>query len=182
GRRKCGGEVICEAPRRASRSGGVHRAREHRPGRPRERLVNSGCGGGTSCGFVPLIGPPNAGKSALINLLVGTKISIVSRKVQTTRSSVRGISQEGKAQIVFVDTPGIFAPKRRLDRAMVAAAWGSTGDADAAALLVDVHRGVDAEVESILGRLPHIAAKKILVLNKIDTAEPPQFIELAARL
>jgi GTP-binding protein Era len=144
--------------------------------------VNSGCGGGTSCGFVALIGAPNAGKSTLINWLVGTKISIVSRKVQTTRSSVRGIAQEGKAQIVFVDTPGIFAPKRRLDRAMVAAAWGSTGDADAAALLVDVHRGIDAEVEAILGPLPQIAAKKILVLNKIDTVEPPKLLELAARL
>jgi GTPase len=144
--------------------------------------VNSGRGGGTSCGFVALIGAPNAGKSTLINWLVGTKVSIVSRKAQTTRSSVRGIALEGKAQIVLVDTPGIFAPKRRLDRAMVAAAWASTGDADAAALLVDVHRGIDAEVEAILGRLPHIAAKKILVLNKIDRVEPPRLLELAARL
>jgi GTP-binding protein Era len=144
--------------------------------------VNDGRSGGTSCGFVALIGAPNAGKSTLINWCVGTKISIVSRKVQTTRSSVRGIAVEGKAQIVFVDTPGIFAPKRRLDRAMVAAAWGSTGDADAAALLIDVHRGIDAEVGAILTRLPHIAAKKILVLNKIDTVEPPKLLELAARL
>jgi GTPase len=144
--------------------------------------VNSGRDGETCCGFVALIGAPNAGKSTLINWLVGTKVSIVSRKAQTTRSSVRGIALEGKAQIVFVDTPGIFAPKRRLDRAMVAAAWGSTGDADAAALLVDVHRGIDAELEAILGRLPQIAAQKILVLNKIDTAEPPQFLGLAARL
>lgn len=144
--------------------------------------MNGGRGGETSCGFVALIGAPNAGKSTLINCLVGTKVSIVSRKVQTTRSSVRGIAVEGKAQIVFVDTPGIFAPKRRLDRAMVAAAWGTTGDADAAALLVDVHRGIDAEVEAILGRLPHIAAKKILVLNKIDTVDPPKLLELAARL
>jgi GTP-binding protein Era len=144
--------------------------------------VNSGRGGGTSCGFVALIGAPNAGKSTLINWLVGTKVSIVSRKAQTTRSSVRGIALEGKAQIVLVDTPGIFAPKRRLDRAMVAAAWASTGDADAAALLVDVHRGTDAGLEAILGRLPHIAAKKILVLNKIDRVEPPRLLELAARL
>jgi GTPase len=144
--------------------------------------VNNGHGGGTSCGFVALIGAPNAGKSTLINWLVGTKISIVSRKAQTTRSSVRGIALEGKTQIVFVDTPGIFAPKRRLDRAMVEAAWGSTGDADAAALLVDVQRGIDAEVEAILGRLQKIAAKKILVLNKIDTVEPPRLLELAARL
>jgi GTP-binding protein Era len=144
--------------------------------------VNGGRGGGTSCGFVALIGAPNTGKSTLINWLVGTKVSIVSRKVQTTRSSVRGIAVDGKAQIVFVDTPGIFAPKRRLDRAMVAAAWGSTADADAAALLVDVHRGIDAEVEAILGRLPQFVAKKILVLNKIDTVEPPKLLELAARL
>jgi GTPase len=144
--------------------------------------VSSGRGGGTSCGFVALIGAPNAGKSTLTNWLVGTKVSIVSRKVQTTRNSVRGIALEGKAQIVFVDTPGIFAPKRRLDRAMVAAAWGSTGDADAAALLVDVHSGIDAEVEAILGRLPQFAAKKILVLNKIDMVEPPKLLELAARL
>ena len=144
--------------------------------------MNSGRGGGTCCGFVALIGAPNAGKSTLINWVVGTKVSIVSRKVQTTRSSVRGIAVEGKAQIVFVDTPGLFTPKRRLDRAMVAAAWGSTGDADAAALLVDVHSGIDAEVEAILGRLPHIAVKKILVLNKIDTVDSPKLLELAARL
>jgi GTPase len=144
--------------------------------------VNSGRGGGTSCGFVALIGAPNSGKSTLINRLVATKVSIVSRKAQTTRGTVRGIALEGAAQIIFVDTPGIFAPKRRLDRAMVAAAWGSTGDADAAALLVDVLRGIDAEVEAILGRLPQIAAKKILVLNKIDTVEPPKLLELAARL
>ncbi|MGH6813994.1 MAG: GTPase Era [Methylocella sp.] len=144
--------------------------------------MNSGRGGGTSCGFVALIGAPNAGKSTLINWLVGSKVSIVSRKAQTTRGTVRGIALEGAAQIIFVDTPGIFAPKRRLDRAMVAAAWGSTSDADAAALLVDVHRGIDAEVEAILARLPLIAAPKILVLNKIDTVKPPMLLELAARL
>ncbi|MGH6838013.1 MAG: GTPase Era [Methylocella sp.] len=144
--------------------------------------MNSGRGGETSCGFVALIGAPNSGKSTLINRLVGTKVSIVSRKAQTTRGTVRGIALEGAAQIIFVDTPGIFAPKRRLERAMVAAAWGSTGDADAAALLVDVLRGIDAEVEAILGRLPSIAAKKILVLNKIDKVEPPTLLELAARL
>jgi GTPase len=144
--------------------------------------VNSGRGGGTSCGFVALIGAPNSGKSTLINRLVGTKVSIVSRKAQTTRGTVRGIALEDAAQVIFVDTPGIFAPKRRLDRAMVAAAWGSTGDANAAALLVDVYKGINAEVESILGRLPQSAAKKILVLNKIDTVEPPKLLELAARL
>ena len=139
-------------------------------------------GGPTRCGFVALIGAPNAGKSTLINTLVGTKVSIVSRKVQTTRGAVRGIALEGAAQIIFVDTPGIFTPKRRLDRAMVGAAWGSAGDAEVAALLVDAHKGIDAEVEAIAGRLPQIAATKILVLNKIDTVEPPKLLELAARL
>ena len=136
----------------------------------------------TSCGFAALIGAPNAGKSTLINRLVGTKVSIVSRKAQTTRSTVRGIAIEGAAQIIFVDTPGIFAPKRRLDRAMVGAAWDSAGDADVAALLVDAHKGMDAETEAILGRLPRLAATKILVLNKIDTVEPPKLLEGAAKL
>ena len=149
--------------------------------RPKGRCVNNEQDA-TRCGFVALIGAPNAGKSTLINQLVGTKVSIVSRKVQTTRGTVRGIALEGAAQIIFVDTPGIFAPKRRLDRAMVAAAWGSTGDADAAALLVDAHKGMDAEVEAILRRLPQIAATKILVLNKIDMVEPPKLLDLAAKL
>src|SRR6476646_626658 len=108
------------------------------------------------CGFIALIGAPNAGKSTLINSLVGAKVSIVSRKVQTTRALVRGIALEGDAQIIFVDTPGIFQPKRRLDRAMVTTAWGGAGDADAIALLVDAHRGVDDEVEAILSKLPEI--------------------------
>jgi GTP-binding protein Era len=144
--------------------------------------VNSGPGPETSCGFAALIGAPNAGKSTLINQLVGTKVSIVSRKVQTTRGTVRGIALEGAAQIIYVDTPGIFAPKRRLDRAMVGAAWGSAADADAAALLVDAHKGIDAEVDAILARLPRIGVKKILVLNKIDMVEPPKLLELAAKL
>jgi len=136
----------------------------------------------TSCGFVALIGAPNAGKSTLINQLVGAKVSIVSRKVQTTRSLVRGIAIEGNAQIIFVDTPGIFAPKRRLDRAMVSSAWGGAGDADAVALLVDARKGMDEEVEAILARLGQVGAAKILVLNKIDTVEPPRLLELAAKL
>jgi GTPase len=142
----------------------------------------SGVAGGTRCGFVALIGAPNAGKSTLINQLVGAKVSIVSRKVQTTRSLVRGIAIEGAAQIVFVDTPGIFAPKRRLDRAMVTSAWGGAGDADAVALLVDARKGVDDEVEAILARLPQLGGVKILVLNKIDEVEPPALLELAAKL
>src|SRR3979411_1023200 len=104
----------------------------------------------TRCGFVALIGAPNAGKSTLLNALVGSKVAIVSRKVQTTRALVRGIAIEGKAQIIFVDTPGIFAPRWRLDRAMVTAAWGVAGDADVIALLVDARKGMDEEVEVIL--------------------------------
>ena len=117
-------------------------------------------GGAARCGFVALIGAPNAGKSTLINQLVGAKVSIVSRKVQTTRGLVRGIAIEGAAQIIFVDTPGIFAPKRRLDRAMVTSAWGGAGDADAVALLVDARKGVDDEVEAILARCRSLAASR----------------------
>lgn len=135
-----------------------------------------------ACGFVALIGPPNAGKSTLINRLVGTKVSIVSRKVQTTRSIVRGIALEGPAQIVFLDTPGIFTPKRRLDRAMVGAAWSSTGDADVVALLIDAQNGADAETEAILAKLAQISAQKILILNKIDRIETGILLTLAAEL
>jgi len=136
----------------------------------------------TRCGFAALIGAPNAGKSTLLNQLVGAKVSIVSRKVQTTRALVRGIALEGPAQIVFVDTPGIFAPKRRLDWAMVTSAWGGAGDADAVCLLVDAHKGVDEEVEAILARLPQLSAPKILVLNKIDTIQHEKLLGLAADL
>jgi GTP-binding protein Era len=134
------------------------------------------------CGFVALIGAPNAGKSTLINALVGAKISIVSRKVQTTRSSARGIAIEGVSQIIFVDTPGIFAPRRRLDRAMVASAWGRAADADVVALLVDARKGIDAEVEAILGKLATAGPSRILVLNKIDLVARPKLLELAAEL
>ncbi|MGO9135213.1 MAG: GTPase Era [Methylovirgula sp.] len=136
----------------------------------------------TRCGFVALIGAPNAGKSTLLNALVGAKISIVSRKVQTTRNLVRGIAIDGQAQIIFVDTPGIFAPKRRLDRAMVTSAWGGAGDADVVALLVDVRKGIDAEVDAIVGKLKDIGAPKILVLNKIDLIERSRLLALAALL
>ena len=135
------------------------------------------------CGFVALIGAPNAGKSTLLNALVGAKISIVSRKVQTTRTLVRGIAIEGDAQIIFVDTPGIFAPRRRLDRAMVASAWGGAADADVVALLVDVRNGIDAEVEAILGKLKSLATpRRFLLLNKIDLVARPKLLELAAAL
>ncbi|WP_297297916.1 GTPase Era [uncultured Methylovirgula sp.] len=132
------------------------------------------------CGFVALIGAPNAGKSTLLNQLVGAKISIVSRKVQTTRMLVRGIALEGEAQIVFVDTPGIFAPRRRLDRAMVASAWGGAADADVVALLVDARKGLDGDVSEILRALENVKAKRVLILNKIDLVARPALLELAA--
>jgi GTPase len=136
----------------------------------------------TKAGFVALIGAPNAGKSTLLNQLVGSKVSIVSRKVQTTRALVRGIVIEGQAQIVFVDTPGIFKPKRRLDRAMVTSAWGGAGDADAVCLLIDARKGVDEEAEAILSRLPEIKRPKILILNKIDLIDRTRLLALAAKL
>lgn len=132
------------------------------------------------CGFVALIGAPNAGKSTLLNQLVGAKISIVSRKVQTTRTLVRGIALQGEAQIIFVDTPGIFAPRRRLDRAMVASAWGGANDADVVALLIDARKGVDDEVEEILRALEGVKSKRVLILNKIDLVARPSLLELAA--
>ncbi|WP_206289580.1 GTPase Era [Methylobacterium sp. DB0501] len=134
----------------------------------------------TRAGFVALIGVPNAGKSTLLNSLVGTKVSIVSRKVQTTRALVRGIAIEGNAQIVLVDTPGIFAPKRRLDRAMVTSAWSGAADADAVCLLIDARKGVDEEVDAILKRMPDLKRPKFLVLNKIDVIARERLLALAA--
>lgn len=139
----------------------------------------------TRAGFVALIGAPNSGKSTLLNALVGAKVSIVSRKVQTTRARVLGIAMEGGAQIAFVDTPGIFAPKKRLDRAMVAAAWQGVEDADLVALLVDAHanaRATESETEAILARLAESRRKAVLVLNKVDLVNPPQLLGLADRL
>lgn len=136
----------------------------------------------TRAGFVALIGAPNAGKSTLLNALVGSKVSIVSRKVQTTRALVRGIAIEGEAQLVFVDTPGLFQPKRRLDRAMVTSAWGGAGDADVVALLLDVRKGLDEENEAIFTRLPEFRQPKVLVLNKIDVIERSKLLDLAADL
>ncbi|MFZ0844456.1 MAG: GTPase Era [Pseudolabrys sp.] len=124
--------------------------------------------GDTSCGFVALIGAPNAGKSTLLNALVGSKVTIVSHKVQTTRALIRGITLEGKSQIIFVDTPGIFAPKRRLDRAMVTTAWSGAHEADLVAVLIDARKGIDEEAEALLGRLADVKPTKILILNKID--------------
>lgn len=122
----------------------------------------------TRCGFIAVIGAPNAGKSTLVNMLVGTKVSIVSRKVQTTRMAIRGIAMDGASQLVFIDTPGIFAPRRRLDRAMVDAAWGRAGEADVVVLIVDAVRGIDEEVDTILTRLETVRRPVLLALNKVD--------------
>jgi GTP-binding protein Era len=134
----------------------------------------------TRCGFVALIGATNAGKSTLVNTLVGSKVSIVSRKVQTTRALVRGIAIEGTAQLVFMDTPGIFAPRRRLDRAMVTTAWGGAHDADIVALLIDAKKGIDDEAESVLTKLSEVR-RKVLVLNKVDLIDKPTLLALAQR-
>lgn len=134
------------------------------------------------CGYVALIGAPNAGKSTLVNQLVGAKVSIVSRKVQTTRAQMRGIAMEGAAQIVLVDTPGIFAPKRRLERAMVTNAWGGAGDADLVALLVDVKKWPDEETEAIIGRLGELKKRKLLILNKVDLIERSKLLDIAKTL
>jgi GTP-binding protein Era len=124
----------------------------------------------TRAGFVALIGEPNAGKSTLLNRMVGAKVSIVTHKVQTTRARVRGVAMQGDTQIVFVDTPGLFQPKRRLDRAMVAAAWGGASDADVIVLMVEAHRGVTEGVERILTGLEEIGKGRTvaLAINKID--------------
>jgi len=137
---------------------------------------------GTRCGVVALIGAPNAGKSTLLNALVGAKISIVTPKVQTTRALIRGISAEGVSQLIFVDTPGIFAPRRRLERAMVGTAWGSAQDADIVALLIDSRKGVEDDDEAILRGLAVVRAKKVLLLNKVDLVDKPKLLALAQAL
>ncbi|NCC21578.1 MAG: GTPase Era [Alphaproteobacteria bacterium] len=132
------------------------------------------------CGFVAVVGTPNAGKSTLVNALVGTKVSIVSPKVQTTRSRVIGIAIQGESQIVFVDTPGIFAPKKRLERAMVSAAWEGTKDADVVALVVDAQRaGRDAGLGALLDGLKESGRRCILVFNKVDLVEKPKLLALS---
>jgi len=135
--------------------------------------------GPTRCGFCAIIGAPNAGKSTLVNQLTGSKVSIVSHKVQTTRARIRAIAMEGNAQIVLVDTPGIFKPKRTLDRAMVQNAWGGAGDADAVVLLVDGRPGLTAEAKEIIAQLEHTRTKAVLVINKIDLMSRERLLEVA---
>jgi len=134
--------------------------------------------GDTHCGFVALIGAPNAGKSTLLNALVGAKVTIVSRKVQTTRALIRGIAAADKSQLIFVDTPGIFAPKRRLDRAMVTTAWSGAHDADLVGVLIDARKGLDEEAEGILERLKEVRVPKLLILNKIDLVAKEELLAL----
>src|SRR5271170_505248 len=135
---------------------------------------------GRRCGFVAIIGAPNVGKSTLVNALVGAKVTIVSPKVQTTRTIMRGIAIEGDAQLIFVDTPGIFSPRRRLDRAMVATAWSGAHDADVVALMVDAKRGLDDETAGIAARLADVATPKILIVNKVDLVAKPSLLGLVA--
>ncbi len=133
----------------------------------------------TRCGFVALIGAPNVGKSTLVNALVGSKVTIVSRKVQTTRALIRGIVIENNAQIILVDTPGIFLPKRRLDRAMVKTAWSGAHDADLVCVLLDAREGIDEEADAIFNQLEKVNHPKILVINKVDIVSKEKLLKLA---
>ncbi|GIT90219.1 GTPase Era [Jannaschia pagri] len=139
----------------------------------------------TRAGFVALIGEPNAGKSTLLNRMVGAKVSIVTHKVQTTRARIRGIAQQDASQLVFVDTPGLFRPKRRLDRAMVAAAWTGAADADVVVLLIEAHRGLTDGVETILTALDDRkdqGATVLLAINKIDRVQPETLLALTQKM
>jgi GTP-binding protein Era len=134
------------------------------------------------CGFVAVVGPPNVGKSTLVNCLTGTKVSIVSPKVQTTRSRVLGIALAGEAQVILIDTPGIFQPRRRLERAMVRAAWTGAADADRVVLVVDAGKGLDDDGRTIIERLKEAGRRAVLVLNKIDLVRRETLLGLAARI
>src|SRR3954449_12438397 len=137
--------------------------------------------GDKRCGFIALIGAPNVGKSTLVNALVGTKVAIVSHKVQTTRTLLRGIATEGDSQLIFIDTPGVFDPKRRLDRAMVSKAWSGAQDADFVCALIDAKRGLDEETLALIGRLSDVHQPKLLIINKVDLVEKPALLALAKK-
>jgi len=134
----------------------------------------------TRCGFVALIGAPNAGKSTLLNALVGSKVTIVSHKVQTTRALIRGIAIVDKSQLIFVDTPGIFSPKRRLDRAMVTTAWSGAHEADVVGVLIDARKDLEDDNEAILAQLSEVKAPKLLILNKVDVTAKEALLKLAS--
>jgi GTP-binding protein Era len=136
----------------------------------------------TRAGFVAVVGAPNVGKSTLVNRFVGAKVSIVSPKVQTTRTRVLGICMAGAAQLILVDTPGLFAPRRRLDRAMVAAAWSGAADADAVLLVVDAEAGLDGDTRTIVERLKAAGRKAVLAINKVDAVKKPRLLKLTAEL
>ena len=136
----------------------------------------------TRCGYVALLGAPNAGKSTLTNNFVGSKVSIVSPKAQTTRTTIKGIGIFGDTQIIFLDTPGIFNPKRRLDKAMVLSAWGGVNDADIVALLVDVKRGFDEETKAIIEKLKASQIKAVLVLNKVDLVNGERLLAICKEI
>ena len=138
----------------------------------------------TRCGFVALIGEPNSGKSTLLNRMVGAKVSIVTHKVQTTRARIRGVAMEDETQIVFVDTPGLFKPRRRLDRAMVAAAWGGASDADIVVLMIQAHRGITNGVQAIIEELARLEQTRrvLLAINKIDRVESETLLSLTEQM
>lgn len=137
---------------------------------------------GKRCGFIAVIGAPNAGKSTLVNALVGARVSIVTHKVQTTRTAIRGIAIEGKAQLIFIDTPGIFMPRRRLDRAMVDTAWSSASDGDIILLLIDAGKGIEPDSERILTRLADLRCPRLLAINKIDKVEKERLLTLTQQV
>lgn len=137
----------------------------------------------TRAGFVALIGEPNAGKSTLLNRMVGAKVSIVTHKVQTTRARIRGVAMEADSQLVFVDTPGLFQPRRRLDRAMVAAAWGGAADADVVVLMIEAHRGMSEGVKAILDGLGDLGERRVaLAINKIDRVKTDRLLTLTKEM
>lgn len=137
----------------------------------------------TRAGFIALIGEPNAGKSTLLNRMVGAKVSIVTHKVQTTRARIRGVAMEADSQLVFVDTPGLFQPRRRLDRAMVAAAWGGAADADVVVLMIEAHRGLTDGVQRILDTLQDLGERRIaLAINKIDRVPTEKLLALTKQM
>ena len=134
------------------------------------------------CGLVAVLGAPNAGKSTLVNALVGQKVAIVSPKAQTTRTRLMGVAIEGDAQLLLVDTPGIFAPRRRLDRAMVAAAWGGTQDADLIALVIDAKTGISGKIDALIEGIKDRPERKVVILNKVDVTPKEKLLELAVKV